>query len=71
MGMHDTIRAVRERKQLTGSMPAALRGAVDSFRLQVDGIALRDPSNRFGIFVGDKTIRNMTTSNLNAKAGRI
>jgi hypothetical protein len=53
-------------------MPAALRGVVDAFRLQLDGVAMRD-SNRakFTLYCKDRNTEQFRLSNVVAKSGRI
>jgi len=71
MSMHDFMHR-KDSGELFGSMPAALRGVVDAFRLQLDGVAMRD-SNRakFTLYCKDRNTEQFRLSNVVAKSGRI
>ena len=46
MAMHDFMER-KKRGELFGSMPSALRGVVDTFRLQIDGLAMQDENAKY------------------------
>jgi hypothetical protein len=71
MSMHDFMHR-KDSGELFGSMPAALRGVVDAFRLQLDGVAMRD-SNRakFTLYCNGRNTEQFRLSNVVAKSGRI
>jgi hypothetical protein len=51
-------------------MPAALRGVVDAFRLQLDGVALRDPAARFTLYSSNPDPEPFRLANISNKVGR-
>jgi hypothetical protein len=69
LAMHDFMHDVKHRHQLTGSMPAAIRGAIDSLRLQLDGKAMRGGYRARFVFDSKTAVSNVSTSNLPSKVG--
>ena len=69
MSMHDFMHR-KDSGELFGSMPAALRGVVDAFRLQLDGVALRDPSARFTLYSSNPDPEPFRLANISNKVGR-
>ena len=69
MSMHDFMQRSK-RGELYGSMPAALRGVVDTFRLQLDGLALRDASARFKLYLDRKSTEEFRLNNITTRSGR-
>jgi len=71
MSMHDFMHR-KDSGELFGSMPAALRGVVDTFRLQLDGVAMRDAKKaKFTLYCNDRNTEQFRLSNVVAKSGRI
>ena len=71
MSMHDFMHR-KDSGELFGSMPAALRGVVDAFRLQLDGVAMRDSKRaKFTLYCKDRKTEHFRLSNVVAKSGRI
>lgn len=71
MSMHDFMHR-KDSGELFGSMPAALRGVVDTFRLQLDGVAMRDSKKaKFTLYCKDRNTEQFRLSNVVAKSGRI
>ena len=71
MSMHDFMHR-KDSGELFGSMPAALRGVVDAFRLQLDGVAMRDSKRaKFTLYCKDLKTEHFRLSNVVAKSGRI
>ena len=69
LSMHDFMHDVKDLAQLTGSMPAAIRGAVDSFRLQLDGRTLRSGNKARFLFGSRGQVHNLSIGNLANKVG--
>lgn len=69
MSMHDFMHR-KDSGELFGSMPAALRGVVDAFRLQLDGVALRDASARFTLYSSNPDPEPFRLANITNKVGR-
>ena len=69
MSMHDFMHR-KDSGELFGSMPAALRGVVDAFRLQLDGVALRDPAARFTLYSSNPDPEPFRLANISNKVGR-
>lgn len=69
MSMHDFMQR-KDSGELFGSMPAALRGVVDAFRLQLDGVALRDTTARFTLYSSNPDPEPFRLANISNKVGR-
>ena len=69
MSMHDFMHR-KDSGELFGSMPAALRGVVDAFRLQLDGVALRDTTARFTLYSSNPDPEPFRLANISNKVGR-
>ena len=70
MSMHDFMQR-KDSGELFGSMPAALRGVVDAFRLQLDGVAMRNSRNaKFTLYCNGRSTEQFRLSNVVTKSGR-
>jgi hypothetical protein len=68
--MHDFMQR-KDSGELFGSMPAALRGVVDAFRLQLDGVAMRNSRNaKFTLYCNGRSTEQFRLSNVVTKSGR-
>jgi hypothetical protein len=68
MSMHDFMNR-KDRGELFGSMPAALRGVVDTFRLQLDGFSMRSKVAKFTLYCNHRKTDFFRLSNLVIKSG--
>ena len=70
MSMHDFMQR-KDSGELFGSMPAALRGVVDAFRLQLDGVAMRNSRTaKFTLYCNGRSTDQFRLSNVVSRSGR-
>ena len=68
MSMHDFMNR-KDKGELFGSMPSALRGVVDAFRLQLDGVSMRSKLARFTLYCNHRKTDVFRLSNIIIKSG--